>query len=194
MAQDSSRPDFWETRYQDRFTPWDAGGVPPRLAEYVQGLGPGARVLIPGCGSGHEVQLLAEAGCDVLAIDFSAAAVELARGNLGRHADRIVHADFFAFDLSAPFDLVYERAFLCALPRKVWSDYAKRMAEVLRPGGSVAGFWFYDVNPKGPPFGTSEPELCGLMGTAFERTVDEPVSGSIPVFEGKERWQVWRRR
>jgi len=26
------------------------------------------------------------------------------------------------------------------------------------------------------------------------RIEDAPVGDSIPVFEGKERWQVWRRR
>ena len=193
MAQDSSRPDFWETRYRDHFTPWDAGGVPKRLAAYARELGAGTRVLVPGCGSGHEVHLLSEAGCEVLAVDFSEAAVEIARRNLGRHADRVVVADFFGFDVATPFDVVYERAFLCALPRKRWQDYARRMHEVLRPGGVIAGFWFYDDNVKGPPFGTSDAELRSLLAGVFERIADEPVDDSIPVFRGKERWQVWRR-
>lgn len=193
MAQDSSRPDFWETRYRDHAMPWDAGRVPARLQQYAREMKPGARVLIPGCGSGYEAYFLAEAGFDVLAIDFSPAAVEVARANLGCFADRVQLADFFGFDAGAPYDVMFERAFLCALPRKMWADYARRTAELLAPGGVIAGYWFFDENPKGPPFGTSEAELQALLGSRFTRTSDEPVGDSIPVFQGRERWQVWKK-
>lgn len=194
MAQDSSRPDFWETRYRDHVTPWDAGRVGQHLQDYARTLKPGTRVLIPGCGSGYEAYLLAEAGCDVLAIDFSPAAVDAARQNLGPFADRVQLADFFGFDAGAPYDVMVERAFLCALPRKMWAPYATRSAELLGTSGVIAGYWFFDDNPKGPPFGTSEAELQALLGDAFTRTVDEPVTDSLPVFAGRERWQVWSRR
>lgn len=193
MAQDSSRPDFWETRYRDHVMPWDAGRVPARLQSYARQMKPGARVLIPGCGSGYEAYFLAEAGFDVLAIDFSPAAVDVAKANLGCFAERVRLADFFAFDAGAPFDVMFERAFLCALPRKMWADYARRTAELLAPQGVIAGYWFFDENPKGPPFGTSEAELQALLGGRFTRRSDEPVGDSIPVFQGRERWQVWER-
>lgn len=193
MAQDSSRPDFWETRYRDHVMPWDAGRVPARLQRYAREMKPGARVLIPGCGSGYEAYFLAEAGFDVLAIDFSPAAVEVARANLGCFADRVQLADFFTFDVDAPFDVMFERAFLCALPRKMWADYPRRTSELLAPEGVIAGYWFFDDNPKGPPFGTSEAELQALLGERFARTSDEPVDDSIPVFQGRERWQVWKK-
>ncbi|MBX9630912.1 MAG: methyltransferase domain-containing protein [Burkholderiales bacterium] len=194
MAQDSSRPDFWETRYRDHVTPWDAGRVGRNLQDYARSLKPGTRVLIPGCGSGYEAHLLAEAGCDVLAIDFSSAAVEAAQKNLGHFADRVRLADFFAFDAGAAFDVMIERAFLCALPRKMWAAYAARTAELLGDTGVIAGYWFFDENPKGPPFGTSPEELQALLGDAFSRIVDAPVADSLPVFAGRERWQVWARR
>lgn len=194
MAQDSSRPDFWETRYRDQVTPWDAGRIGERLQRYARELKPGARVLIPGCGSGYEARFLAEAGFDVLAIDFSPAAVEVARKNLGGFADRVQLADFFAFDAGPRFDILFERAFLCALPRKMWLDYAARVPELLTPEGVIAGYWFFDASPKGPPFGTSETELQSLLGSRFERITDEPVADSIPVFQGRERWQVWARK
>lgn len=193
MAQDSSKPDFWETRYLQNFMPWDAGFVPQALKTFVDRNRPG-RVLIPGCGSAYEARYLAEAAWKITAIDFSPAAVETAQRTMGRYADRVRLDDFFHFALDAPFDVVYERAFLCALPRKMWQTYADRVTEVLTPRGLLAGYFFYHDEQRGPPFGTSERELTELLGKDFERIADEPVADSIDVFAGKERWQVWRRK
>jgi len=192
VAQDSSRPAFWDTRYRDGVTPWDAAGVPPSLAAFLPRI-PVSRVLIPGCGSGYEVRAFAERGHEVLAIEFSDAAIDAAQRALGPLADRVRKADFFAFD-AAPFDLVYERAFLCALPRRLWPQWARRVAELLRPGGALAGFFYLDDNPRGPPFGTSRTELEALL-CGFELKEDRPVpqGESIPVFKGKEVWQVRTR-
>ena len=194
MAQDSSKPDFWESRYRDHATPWDAGKVPTLLQEYARNLSPGARVLIPGCGSAYEAAYLNEKGVDVLAIDFSPAAVEVAQKNLGHFGNIVRLADFFDFDFGRPFDVIYERAFLCALPRKMGGGYSDRCAELLQPDGVIAGFFFFADTPKGPPFGISTAELDALLKPHFERTDDQPVADSIDVFAGKERWQVWRRR
>ena len=193
VAQDSSKPDFWESRYRDHVTPWDAGKVPESLRHYLPKLQPGARILIPGCGSAYEAGYLKENGFDVLAIDFSQAAVELAKTNLAHFGDIVRRADFFGFNPGAPFDAIYERAFLCALPRKMWSAYPKRCAQLLKPGGVIAGFFFFSETPKGPPFGTSQQELNALLGPRFESIEDSPVTDSIEVFSGKERWQVWLR-
>ena len=125
---DSSEPDFWETRYRDGTTPWDAGGVPTALREFLPRITAGARILVPGCGSAYEARYFTEQGFDVIALDFSPAACEVARHTLGPFGDRVLLADFFDFDAGAPFDLIYERAFLCALPRKMWAGYPRRCA------------------------------------------------------------------
>ena len=192
MAQDSSKPDFWESRYRDKIIPWDAGKVPAALRDYEPAITRGARILIPGCGSGYEAAYLASRGFDVLAIDFSPGAVAAARNNLGTLENIVRLADFFDFDSGPLFDVIYERAFLCALPRKMWAGYADRCTQLLKPSGVIAGFFFFADSPKGPPFGTSPAELQGLM-QPFERVDDRPVADSIQVFAGKERWQVWKK-
>jgi SAM-dependent methyltransferase len=195
MAQDSSRPDFWDVRFRDGVTPWDAGDAPPRLAVWLQKKKPGLKVLIPGCGTGYEVRLFAKRGHDVLAIDFSDAAIEAARRELGPLSNLVKKADFFGLQ-EGPFDLLYERAFLCALPRPLWADWGTRVAELVRPRGELAGFFYLDDNQRGPPFGISRDGLSRLLGPRFELTEDHPVppAESIPVFKRKEIWQVWKRR
>jgi SAM-dependent methyltransferase len=194
VAQDSSLPEFWDTRYRDGVTPWDAGGVPPQLRQWLKIAAP-RKVLIPGCGTGYEVRAFAQHGHDVTAIEFSDAAIEAARRELGTLADRLKKADFFSF-ATASFDLVYERAFMCALPRRMWPQWAAREADLVRPGGELAGFFYFDDNARGPPFGISAAALGELLSPRFELTEDLPIpqEQSLPVFKGKERWQVWTRR
>lgn len=192
--QDPTRPEFWDRRFQAATIPWDAGRVPGALRAFARDWRGGRRVLIPGCGTGWEARHLAEQGWDVTAIDFSHEAVAAARTTLGPFADCVAQADFFVFDPGEPFDVVYERTFLCAMPRRTWPRYAVRMARLLAPGGALAGFFFYSAEPKGPPFGTSDAELTALLASWFDRQHDEPVSDSIPLFRDRERWQVWSRR
>jgi hypothetical protein len=47
--------------------------------------------------------------------------------------------------------------------------------------------------PKGPPFGIARERLEALLAPHFDCIVDQAVADSIPVFEGRERWMVWRR-
>ena len=194
MAQDSSKSDFWESRYRDHTTPWDAGKVPDALREYVMRIKTGSRILIPGCGSAYEAGYLAENGFDVLAIDFSPAAVELAKKNLSGFGDIVRLADFFEFDYGKPYEVIYERAFLCALPPRMWPQYAPRTAQLLRPGGELAGLFFFRETEKGPPFGTTPEALHALLDPHFDLVEDRVVTDSIPVFQDAERWQVWRKR
>ncbi len=193
--RDPADAEFWELRYGARFAPWDAGKVPAQLDRFVRQSPAPRRTLVPGCGSAWDVRCFAEHGWEVVGIDFSQRALAEARRILGPHSDRVHEGDFFAPIAGAPFEVVYERALLCALPRRLWKAWARRMAELVQPGGSLAGFYFFDEGERGPPFSLhSQRELDELLEDAFERLEDAPVADSIPVFRGKERWQVWRRQ
>lgn len=193
-TRDPLQPAFWSERFDQRFTPWERDAVPQQLRDFVAAQPTPLSTLIPGCGSGSEVAFLAGAGWDVLAIDFSAAAVALAHARLGRFADRVVQADFFAFTPPGSIGLIYEQAFLCALPRASWPRVVARYAELLPAGGLLAGFFFFDDAPKGPPFGAGAGVLEALLAPAFVRLEDCAASDSIAVFAGREHWQVWQRR
>jgi hypothetical protein len=192
-TRDSSTAHFWDERFIQAHTPWDRGDVPAALRQFAAAAAQPLCTLIPGCGAAHEVAFLSEAGWDVTAIDFSPAAVAEARQKLGSWATRVQQADFFDYAPQQPLDMIYERAFLCALPRRMWGDVAARWAALLPQGALLGGFFYFDDNEKGPPFGIAPERLDALMQPYFERIEDFSVVDSIPVFVGKERWQIWRR-
>ena len=194
-SRDPLNPAFWDERFGKGFTPWDRGGVPERLRRYVADSAGAAPVtLIPGCGSAYELAFLCQAGWNATAIDFAPAAVAAARQAVGPEwQGRVLEADFFQFQPAAPLGLIYERAFLCALPRAMWPQVAERWAALLPSGAVLAGYFFFDDNAKGPPFGIARARLDALLAPYFRCEADEAVSDSMPVFEGKERWMVWRR-
>ncbi len=222
--RDPRTAEFWDQRFEAEFTPWDRGGVPGQLSAWLQTLEPGnqgttqgsdpdrrqplagvrplgrtpvsrfSTVLIPGCGAGYELQAFCQAGCNATAIDFSPAAVVAAQQVVGPWRKHVVQADFFEYAPAQPLDLVYERAFLCAMPRDMWPRVVQRWADLLPEDGLLLGYFFFDANPKGPPFGADRQQLEQLMSAHFTKEWDEPVSDSIPVFQGKERWMAWRRK
>ena len=192
--QRPEHPDFWCKRFDAGTTPWDAGKVPAAFADFIARQSAPCNTLIPGCGSAWEAGFLAEHGWPVTALDFSPAAVSAAREILGNVTVDLVCDDFFTFTPQRPTQLIYERAFLCALPRKLWADWGKRVAELLPPNGLLVGYFFLCDQPKGPPFGIQSEQLNELLAPNFSCIEDSEVSDSIPVFAGRERWQVWRRR
>lgn len=192
--QRPEHPDFWCKRFGEGVTPWDAGRVQGDFASFVAARTQPLNTLIPGCGSAWEASHLADHRWPVTALDFSPTAVACAREVLADQAVNLVCADFFAWQPAQALDLIYERAFLCALPRKLWADWGKRVAELLPPGGLLAGYFFVCDQLKGPPFGILPEQLDALLLPNFECLTDQPVADSIPVFAGRERWQVWRRR
>jgi len=202
VSRDPSIPEFWDERFAAGFKPWDQGGVPPALTAFVaRAQPPGRRVLIPGCGSAYEAGWLDQQGFEVTAIDYSSAAIERARSVLpATLAQRVLKlADFFAFP-AQPFDWIYERAFLAALPPSMWRQWAGRLPQLLEDAGEVAGLFFAaDTLPaprRGPPFVTTRAELDALLTADFVCLEDEPVPAaqSLQVFAGRERWMRWRRR
>ena len=192
--RDPLQPGFWDERFERGFTPWDQGGVPQALRDFVARSVGARRTLIPGCGAAYELAFLSNMGWDATAIDFSPAAVAIAREAVSQWASRVVLADFFKWQPNAPLEMIYERAFLCALPRSMWPQLAARYAELLPRGALLAGFFFFDDGEKGPPFGISAERLDELLTPYFDRIEDVAVVDSAPVFAGKERWQLWQRR
>ena len=189
-----SGPEFFDSRFAAGKTPWDFGGVPNSLRLFLEKHhGPG-RVLIPGCGSGYEIEAFASTHWEVMGVDFSTVAVARARQLLGPLGDQVHQGDFFDYPLRQGwFDIIYERTFLCTLTPEFRTQYARRIAELVAPSGLLCGFFFFGPEDEPPPYPISQDQLYELLGTWFDKIEDKAVEDSLPLFAGKERWQIWRR-
>lgn len=153
---------FWNERFRTRTTGWDRGDVHPQL---LRCLSTGAlrpcRILVPGCGAGHEVLHLAAAGFEVTALDYAEQAVHLVRQRLGDRGLRaeVLQADVRHWDAPQPFDAIWEQTCLCALYPDDWSLYAQRLHRWLTPQGRLFALFMQSAKPgaeegwiQGPPY------------------------------------------
>jgi cyclopropane fatty-acyl-phospholipid synthase-like methyltransferase len=166
------------------------------LESFLRSLEPNRNVLVPGCGQDYRsVEAFYRAGHRVTAIDFSPIAVDAVKKVLPPLANDIILGDFFSYNFkSTPFDLIYERTFICSLPPTLWRNYSARAAHLLRPGGMVAGFFFYGQECDPPPFPLTQETARKIFSDRFELETTEAVADSLAIFAGHEKWQQWRLR
>ena len=199
MSFESQSPD-WARRYAAGDTPWDkAVPAPPLMEGIARGLFSG-RILVPGCGKGHDANALARIpGCSVVGLDIVPEAVEAARRAYvapGVPLEFAV-ADFFNLpaDYAGAFDAVVEHTCFCAIDPTMRAAYAASAAGVLRRGGIFFGIFF--INPDtevGPPHAVSREEIFRLFESHFELVTEWAPATAFPGREGRERVCVLRRR
>ena len=189
---------YWQERYLSHSTGWDLGQVSPPIRSYADQLDPGGlRILIPGAGQGYEAEYLYRKGfSDLTVLDIAPYPLARLRERLPGDfpAGRLVEMDFFDFS-GGPFDLILEHTFFCALPPGLRPGYARKMHELLLPGGRLAGLFFdFPLTEKGPPFGGSREEYLELFTPYFEIRVLERARNSIPPRAGNELFFIFEKK
>jgi methyl halide transferase len=168
----------WEEKYRAKTIPWDRGAVSPALLGWIEGgaLPPG-RVLIPGCGRGHEAVELARRGFQVTALDIAPTALEHLAAELaaaGVEAERVC-ADALTWQPAQPFDAIYEQTCLCALDPGHWAAYEQQLFAWLRPGGKLFALFMQSERAGGPPFHCALPDMQALFNaTRWQWPDDAP--------------------
>lgn len=188
---------FWDDLFVKGTIPWDRNQTPEELKRYLSRISDDAQsVFIPGCGAAYEVTHFVEHGYEVVAMDYSEEAVNIAKSKLGQHQDRVILGDVFNEALFQTFDVIYERAFLAALPREKWQDYFAMIDRLLTRGGLLIGYFVIDdeYRSRFPPFCLRSGELEKRLEASFNLIESSPVTDSVDVFKGKEHWMVWQKR
>lgn len=193
----SEQPTFWQSRYQDRRTPWDLGTVaPPFVSFYTrnqQTLVPG-KMAVLGSGYGHDAAFFAQQGFDVTGFDYVAEAVSEARSRYGQWA-RFEQADIFQLDpqLYGTFDYVLEHTCFCAIPPHQRPAYVDVVHHLLKPHGYFIGLIWADVDEDGPPYPSTTEALRTQFSPFFRIDRIEVPQDSVEDRQRQELFCVFQR-
>jgi len=195
LAENSA--ERWDNLWKNGFLPWDRGLSNPALVDLLSsrhdligssvtkdsnGQTKRKRALVPGCGRGYDVLLLASFGYDAVGLDGSETAIDeckklaqeegdkypLQSGAETRGSITFLTGDFFKNDwetieqqgeLKEPYDLIYDYTFLCALPPDTRPSWALRISELLSTSGRLVCLEFplyKDPSTGGPPYALRE--------------------------------------
>jgi SAM-dependent methyltransferase len=194
-----SDPEFWQNRYEAGETHWDKGAASPPLLEFLAQERVEGRVLVPGCGSGHDVRALAAQGAEVIGMDFAPGAIAATNAHANLPKTDFVLSDFLNLEprFGGQFDWIFEHTCFCAIDPKRRPDYLRSCLQALRPGGSILGVFYINPDqddPDHPPFRVSIAELDDWFAPHFETLHQAVPSMSYEGREGRELLRVMRLR
>ncbi len=196
----ASDPGYWSASYRTGDTGWDKGTCAPPIARLLAGplLPRGIRIVVPGCGFGHEAIAAARAGFDVTGCDFTPEAVAGAseRARAAGVVARFIRADLFDLPRThaGAFDGWLEHTCFCAIDPSRRPAYIDAVSAVLVPGGFFFGLFYLHGQPGGPPYDVTEDGIASLTEGRFDRLLFETPSDSFPNRQGKERLFVFRKK
>ena len=193
-----SNPEFWKAKYQKEKQGWEIGRAAPPLERWFDANSPaGKRVLVVGCGRGHEARMLAARGARVTAVDFVDEAIEQAielAENEGLRIDFRKHDLFRLAESDERFDLVVEHCCFCAIDPARREEYVDVVADVLRPGGELVALFWTGGRVDGPPFVVGDADIERLFSRRFVLTQMSTPDDSTESRRGEERLAIFRRR
>lgn len=183
----ASDPGYWIARWSEGRTGFHRASPQAWLVEHAKRLAPRGdeRVLVPLCGKSVDLVFLERRGHSVVGVDVAAKAfqeflAEQRRSATVRteppftiHATRAIElwcGDFFALDPArhGTFPAVFDRAALVAFPDARRAEYARKLVELLAPGGRLllVAMEYAQSQWAGPPFSVTRDEIARRFGAA----------------------------
>jgi thiopurine S-methyltransferase len=180
---------LWLQCWREQDTDFHQTEVNPLLSRFWPGLGlaRGSRVFVPLCGKSLDMLWLAGQGHEVIGIELSPVAVhdffhdnglqpdksQVGPFTLWRHDNlSILCGDYFALDKShlGPFDTVYDRAALTALPENIRTLYVAQLERLVPEAATVFLLTTEDAI-EGATLAQAvgvDTEIAGLYSAGFE--------------------------
>lgn len=193
-----SNSGFWTDIYNSGNPGWDLGDAAIAFKDMLPRLKlPKCRILVLGCGSGHDAALFANAGHVVTAVDFSAGAIEQAKKLYG-HLDNIsfIQQDIFTLphEWNESFDVIIEHTCFCAIDPHRRKEIVKLWRRLLHEEGQLIAVFFAMLKRAGPPYGSSEWEIRELLKDSFQFLFWGRWKKSIPQREGRELFVLGKKK
>jgi SAM-dependent methyltransferase len=182
--------EYWTNIYLHQTPKWDLAKPTPILTQLLTRLKiPKSRVLVLGCGKGHDAAYFAQQGHFVTAVDISPEALQQARALYGTISNlQFVQHDIFDLprEWEAQFDLIFEHTCYCAVNPSRRSELAKIWRRLLAPNGHLLGVFFTAEHRNATPFGATEWEIRERVKNHFHFIFWGRWRTSIDNRDGKE--------
>lgn len=224
----------WSKAWQAQLTPWDSGGSPqPSLVSFLTETEAGksllqegdcdkdAGVLVPGCGTGYDVEVFASLGFSPsVGIDIAPEATATAQRWFQSKVEAADHeqryqassvrfetVDFLGDDddmtpeaMGAPtsegFGLAYDYTFFCAIPPQLRAKWGQAYARAIKSRGYLITL-VYPIDGDrqgGPPYSVSPELISSHLVDHFELVWQGVPPGQPETRKGMEQVMLWRRR
>lgn len=158
---------------------------------------PKSRILVLGCGEGHDAAFFAQAGHVVTAVDFSKAAIERGKQKYGHlHNLNFIESNVFHLpqDWNFSFDIVVEHTCFCAIPPDQRSELVRLYRRMLHEEGQLLAIFFTMEKRSGPPFGATEWEIRKRTEPGFHYLFWGRLRNSLPSRLGRELFVLAKKK
>lgn len=196
---DIGKAAWWTQVYHKEGNPrWNLAAPAEPLKEMLPRLKlPKSKILVLGCGEGHDAAFFAKDGHRVVAVDISEEALQRAQKQYGHLSTlEFVQRDLFNLgsEFKNSFDLVFEHTCYCAVNPSRRNELVKIWNQCLMEGGSLLGVFYVTEKRSGPPFGASEWEVRERLKKNHQFLFWGRWRQSIPRRLGKELFVYTRKR
>jgi len=183
---------YWENRYEEGTTGWDAGSITRPIKAYINQLeNKDLSILTPGSGPSHEAEYIHKTGFkNVHIIDVSQKVIDSFTSRYPQFPDSQIHIQNL-FEHKGKYDIIIEQTCFCALEPHLRDQYLAHIKNMLKSNGKFVGLLFQHKKlsvDDGPPFGGNLPYYLDLFGKYFNIKTMEDCYNSIKPREGKELW------
>ena len=146
MIEEHSKASAWfdglYSEHKDNFDniPWARQDVNPLLKSYLQEQKVHKGIaLVIGCGLGDDARAIEEAGYDVVAIDVSQTALDLAKSRFEKSTITFEKQDIFDMPQKYHhhFDFVFEAFTIQSLPVEFREKMIKAVTNTIKDGGKI---------------------------------------------------------
>ena len=193
-------PDFWEDIYKKNDIGWDLNGITPTFEKLANKLKPG-KVIILGCGRGHDAIIFSKLNFEVTAVDFAPSAINYLKKLCKRNNVKVnvIKNDIFLLSKCYDnyFDYVIEQTCFCAIDPKRREEYERLVYHILNSNGYLIGLWYpldKAIIDGGPPWGISISDLKNTFEKRWIITKESFSEFSIKKRRKREKLIIFKKR
>ena len=190
---------YWADVYDTDGNPgWNLNQPAEAFKDMIQRIKlPKSRILVLGCGEGHDAALFAEAGHVVTAVDFSKEGLKRGKEKYG-HLQNLFFHEMNIFHIpqewNHSFDVVIEHTCFCAIPTEQRNEMVRLWRRMLHEEGQLMAVFFAMEKRAGPPYGATEWELRKRLQDHFQFLFWGRWRQSLPQRQGRELFVLAKKK